>query len=386
MFLDSLGFAIVLPYLFFFAESLGATPFMYGLLITSYSLMQFVFTPILGRLSDSYGRRKILLSAFLISSFSYFVFGIAQLLWVLFVARIMAGFTAATVSVAQAYVADVTTKEKRLRYIGLMGASGALALIFGPAVGGILSGFYGYAAPSFLASAVALTNFTSAYFRLPEPMHSNRDPKKTSFTFAALQDVLKRRELQFLFSLYFLIMIGFVFLNVTFAPWLQAIFNYGPLETGLLYFYIGILNALTQAVLLPRLSKKIPQGVILLLGLILISIGYAGLGTLPPSLPLLGLMGGLIAFGFGTLFAIVNSLISLNAPEEAQGGSLGIASSLAGLAQTIAPSLATVSFAYGTSIGLSGFAFIISTIISGSALPLIIIFNRRNYPGSSIIK
>jgi DHA1 family tetracycline resistance protein-like MFS transporter len=169
VFLDNLGFAIVVPYLYFYVLSLGGSAFLYGVLLASYSLMSFIFTPIIARLSDRYGRRKILLIALAISSLSYFIFGSAQLIWLLFLGRMLSGTTGATVPVAQAYVADVTIEKYRLRYLGLLGASAAIAFILGPAIGGTLSALFGYSVPSFLASALAFANLVSAYFLLPEP-------------------------------------------------------------------------------------------------------------------------------------------------------------------------------------------------------------------------
>ena len=150
VFLDNLGFAIVVPYLYFYMLELGGSPFLYGLLLASYSLLSFIFTPFVARISDRFGRRKIILVALAVSSFSYFIFGAAQAIWLLFVGRMLSGTTAATVPIAQAYVADVTTKNDRLQYLGLLGAAAGLAFITGPAIGGTLSGLFGYAVPSSL--------------------------------------------------------------------------------------------------------------------------------------------------------------------------------------------------------------------------------------------
>ena len=132
VFLDNLGFAIVVPYLYFYMLELGGSPFLYGLLLASYSLLSFIFTPFVARISDRFGRRKIILVALAVSSFSYFIFGAAQAIWLLFVGRMLSGTTAATVPIAQAYVADVTTKNDRLQYLGLLGAAAGLAFITGP--------------------------------------------------------------------------------------------------------------------------------------------------------------------------------------------------------------------------------------------------------------
>lgn len=150
VFLDNSGFAIVVPYLYFYVLALGGSAFLYGVLLASYSLMSFVFTPFLARLSDSFGRRKILLIGLAVSSLSYFLFGSAQAIWLLFLGRMLSGTTAATVPVAQAYVADVTAPNQRLRYLGLLGAAASIAFILGPAIGGTLSSLFRYGVPSFL--------------------------------------------------------------------------------------------------------------------------------------------------------------------------------------------------------------------------------------------
>ena len=123
VFLDNIGFAIVVPYLYFYLLTLGSSPVTYGLLLASYSLLSFIFTPIVARISDRFGRRKILLAALGVSSLSYFIFGSAQTMWILFVGRMLSGTTAATVPVAQAYVADVTTKNERIKYLRIFRCS-----------------------------------------------------------------------------------------------------------------------------------------------------------------------------------------------------------------------------------------------------------------------
>jgi DHA1 family tetracycline resistance protein-like MFS transporter len=142
VFLDLLGFTIVIPYLYFYAQSLGASEFTFGLLLTSYSLMQFIFTPIWGRLSDRYGRRPILLISLFGSGISLFMFGLASSIWLLFASRIVAGIMGSTINVAQAYVTDITAPDARMKSLGLLGAAFGLGFVLGPAIGGTLSGLY----------------------------------------------------------------------------------------------------------------------------------------------------------------------------------------------------------------------------------------------------
>jgi DHA1 family tetracycline resistance protein-like MFS transporter len=376
VFLDNLGFAIVLPYLFFFVQFLGGNTFVYGLLLASYSFMSLVLTPILSRVSDRLGRRRILLVALLVSSFSYFVFGLANALWLLFVARMIAGSTAATVPVAQAYAADVTTKKDRIKYLGLLGAAAGLAFVLGPAIGGTLSKLFGYAVPSFLASGLAFANLVSAYFLLPEPSRAGYDESKSTSMIAGFRDILKEPEIRLLLVIYFMFMFAFVSFQVAVSPWLQAIFGFGAFQTGLLFFYIGSIVVLVQGVLLPRFSKRFSPSTLALSGLIIFSISFALLGFFK-SFVLLLVASTLIPVGLGVLLATLSGLISVNVPPEEQGGSLGTAWAVAGLAQTIAPTLATILFAFGLSNGISGLAFLFSASISVTIVPLMLSFKKR---------
>ena len=370
VFLDNLGFAIVLPYLFFYVTALGGSAFLYGILLASYSLLSFIFTPLVSRFSDRYGRRRILLVALAVSSLSYFVFGSSHVLWLLFVGRMLAGTTAATVPVAQAYVADVTSKEDRLRYLGLLGAAAGIAFIMGPAIGGTLSYLYGYGVPSFLASALALGNLIFAYFRLPEPAVF-RDPEKTVISCAALVDVLKKRQMVMLLGIFFMFFVSFVFLQAALSPWLQQVFGYGSLQVGLVFFLVGGVSVFTQAVLLPFLSKKRNRLTLTIYSLGIFVVGLFALAFVQ-NLAFLFAAVVLISFGFGVLYITLNTLISLNAPTEAQGGTLGIAWAIAGLAQTVAPVLAASVFTFGVSAGFSGLVFVVSALIVIVTVPMVL--------------
>jgi DHA1 family tetracycline resistance protein-like MFS transporter len=375
VFLDNLGFAIVVPYLFFYVVALGGSPFLYGVLLASYSLMSFIFTPTVARLSDRFGRRKILLIGLAISGMSYVIFGAAQAIWVLFIGRMLAGTTAATVPVAQAYVADVTTPTKRLRYLGLLGAAAGIAFIFGPAIGGTLSDLFGYGLPSFFAASLAFTNFVLAYFQLPEP--SNFNIKRTAISLAALLKVLRKRRITFLLSIYFMFFIAFVFLQAALSPWLQAVFGFGAFQAGLVFFFIGGVSVITQAILLPALNKKFSQ-----LQLTFLSIGIFAFGLLVlaavQNLAFLFVVAAAVSFGFGIQYVTFNTLISLSTSKEAQGGTLGIAWAIAGLAQTIAPVLAASVFSFGVSLGFDGLVFVASAIFSLATLPLILGFKKTS--------
>jgi MFS family permease len=375
VFLDNLAFAIVVPYLYFYVLSLGGSIFLYGVLLASYSLMSFIFTPLVARFSDRYGRRKILLAALAVSSFAYFIFGASQVIWLLFLGRMLSGTTAATVPVAQAYVADVTTKNQRLKYLGLLGAAAGIAFILGPAIGGTLSSLFGYAVPSFLASALAFANLVSAYFLLPEP--SSFNIKRTMLSFRALLEVLRKRKIALLLSIYFLFFVSFVFLQAALSPWLQAVFGFGTLQTGLVFFFFGAISVFTQAILLPALSKKLSRLNLTLLGIAFLTVGLLAL-SISPNLAVMLVVAAVLSFGFGIQIVTLNTLISTNTPENAQGGALGVAWAIAGLAQTAAPVLAAAAFSFGVSAGFDGLAFIVSAAISIATVPLVLAFKKSS--------
>ena len=375
VFLDNLGFAIVVPYLYFYVLSLGGSAFLYGVLLASYSAMSFVFTPIVARLSDRFGRRKILLVALAVSSFSYFLFGSAQVIWLLFLGRMLSGTTAATVPVAQAYVADVTTPNQRLRYLGLLGAAAGIAFILGPAIGGTLSNLFGYGVPSFLASGLAFANLVLAYFRLPEP--SSFNIKRTVLPLKALLAILRERKIVLLLGIYFLFFAAFVFLQAALSPWLKAVFGFGAFQTGLVFFFVGSVSVFTQAVLLPILNKKTSRLTLTLLSIGVLTFGLVAL-VLVQNLEFLFLVASLISFGFGVQIVTLNTLISINTPKEAQGGSLGVAWAIAGLAQTISPVIAASFFSFGVASGFDGLVFIVAAVISVATVPLVLILKRTS--------
>jgi DHA1 family tetracycline resistance protein-like MFS transporter len=337
--------------------------------------MSFIFTPLVARFSDRFGRRKILLTALAVSSFAYFIFGASQMIWLLFLGRMLSGTTAATVPVAQAYVADVTAPNQRLRYLGLLGAAAGIAFILGPAIGGTLSSLFGYAVPSFLACALAFTNLVSAYFLLPEPASFNI--KRTVLSFKGLLDVLRKRKIALLLTIYFLFFMSFVFLQASLSPWLQTVFRFGALQTGLVFFFFGAISVFTQAVLLPALSKKISQLNLTLLGIAFLVIGLFAL-SIVPNLAVMLAVSVVLSFGFGIQIVTLNTLISTNTPENSQGGALGVAWAIAGLAQTASPVLAATAFSFGVSAGFDGLAFVVSAAISAATVPLVLVFKKAS--------
>src|ERR1041385_3823789 len=191
VFIDLVGFGIVIPVLPFYAEGsrFNATPRTVGLLFASYSVMQLIFAPILGRLSDKYGRRPVLLISILGTGVGFLLLGFATTLWMLFAGRVLDGITGGNISTAQAYIADVTTEENRAKGMGLIGAAFGLGFIFGPAIGGILS-HWGIHVPFFFAAALCFANAVLLYFRLPETVTADHPAKNSAAGGRSLRHII----------------------------------------------------------------------------------------------------------------------------------------------------------------------------------------------------
>jgi len=337
VFIDLIGFGIVLPLLPFYAEHFGANALLVGLLSTSFSLMQLLFAPVWGRLSDSVGRRPVILIGLLGSSISYLTFGLAPSLPILFLSRILAGIAGANISTAQAYIADSTQPENRAKGMGLIGAAYGLGFTVGPAIGGILSQ-YGYAIPAFFASALALANFGAAWWLLPESRNPSEQRHFTErgLNWQRLRTGLQHPELGIFLILFFISTFAFANLEATFALMTARKFGFDARANGYLFAYIGVLITIVQGGLTGKLAKRFGERRLISVGLFCMIFG---LGLLPYSVGLKSLLLVLVVLvgGHGSTNPSISSLISQSASTEDQGGILGVAQSLASLGRILGP-------------------------------------------------
>jgi multidrug resistance protein len=256
VFIDLLGFGIIIPLLPFYAEHFGGTALTVGLLGTSFSLMQFIFAPMWGRLSDRVGRRPVIMIGLFGSFVSYLVFGLANTLALLFVSRSFAGIMGATIPTAQAFIADTTTPENRARGMGIVGAAFGLGFIFGPAIGGFLSR-WGHVVPPLFAASLSLANFGLAAFLLPESLKRRADgtaPARLS-RLEALKRALARPHMPALLVVYFVVVAAFSGFESTFALFAEHRFGFTASTIGVMFAYIGILFALVQGGFVGRAVK-----------------------------------------------------------------------------------------------------------------------------------
>lgn len=344
VFIDLIGFGIVIPLLPFYALNFGASSSQIGFLVSSFSLMQFIFNPIWGRISDRIGRRPVMLISIFGSFLSYLIFGLSNSLFLLFVSRMLAGLMGANIATAQAYVADVTPPEERAKGMGLVGAGFGIGFVLGPFIGGVLSRF-GYRLPIFFAAFLSLLNFFLAYKFLPEPQkHHKLETQKLSYRFI-ISKILNDKFLLFLYFTFFVQTFGISINYVVFPLFTKDMFKFDASHNGLLFGFIGIMGAFTQGYLIGKISKKISEEKILIAGTFLMGTGLVGMIFSPNFLTFL-IFVIIFSFGSGITTPTVVSLISRQANPEIQGVALGFGQSLSSLARVFGPS--TGGLLYGT--------------------------------------
>jgi multidrug resistance protein len=365
VFIDLLGFGIIIPLMPFYAETFGATGLTVGLLMTSFSLMQFLFAPFWGRLSDRIGRRPVILIGLLGSAVSYLLFGLATSLTLLFAARIAAGIAGANIPTAQAYMADVTTPENRAKGMGLVGAAFGLGFIFGPAIGGFLSQ-WGYQAPSFFASALSMGNFAAAWFLLPESRPARRRAIESQSRLTLLRHAATRPGLPSLLAIFFMVVTAFATFETTFALFSEHRFGFSASTIGYVFAFVGVVLSFVQGFLVGRVVPRVGEIRIVPIAILVVAVGLA-LVPASHSVPMLVAVCGLLAVGMGFHSPAITALISKRTDADTQGGILGLAQSLGSLARVIGPAWGGWLYdrygmvtPYITAAGLMAVAFVLA--------------------------
>jgi DHA1 family tetracycline resistance protein-like MFS transporter len=349
VFIDLVGFGIVIPVLPFYAEGsrFNASPRTVGLLFASYSVMQLIFSPILGRLSDKHGRRPVLLISIIGTGIGFLILGFASALWMLFVGRILDGITGGNISTAQAYIADITTKENRAKGMGLIGAAFALGFVFGPAIGGILSR-WGVGVPFLFAAGLCFANALLLYFTLPETVtrdHPARASAAGGRGLSQLIQSLRNRRLAFVLGIYFLFIVAFSIMTTSFSLYTMFRFGYDAQHTGYLFAYVGIIAVIIQGGLIGRLVKRFGEVALVIVGAFLFAGSLFAVPFVGPQAGgLLALLigGGLFSVGNSLSAPSLTSLASKSVGAAEQGGVLGVTQSVASLARAVGPALAAM--------------------------------------------
>jgi len=361
VFLDILGFSLVLPFLAEESRSTFGTSELTGTLLASvYSLMQFIFVPVWGRVSDRFGRRPVLLWSVSATAVGMAGLGLALLhandiIW-LFVARAASGIATANLGTASAYIADVTRPEDRAKGMGLIGMAFGLGFILGPGLGGALSGISiggrTGAVPCFVAASLSLVNLAWTYLGLRESLPPERragapgdgaERAKRSLSplnLAAAKDAFARPGIANAILVNFAITVSFTVLDQTFRFFNKDLFQMSPLDTGVVLAFIGVVAAGVQGGLIRPLSKRYDEAVLIRVGTGIQALAF-GLIAASPSFgrPMLYAAGALLAVGNGMTQPSVGAFVSKRADPRAQGATLGTNQSAASLARMFGPGL-----------------------------------------------
>lgn len=360
IFLDLLGFGIVIPVNSFYVQSLGASPTVIAWLSASYSLMQFLFAPFWGRLSDKIGRRPVILISVAASCAGHMIFGLSSTLAAVFAARILAGFGNANLGTAQAIISDVTTPENRAKGMGLIGAAFGLGFLLGPAIGGF-AGQFSPQAPAITAGCLAAINFVLAYFLLPETRvegASVANHHRRTFSLATLRSAMAIPNVGTILKISFINTGAFAMFEVIVGLLMERSFL--PVEgrdtpqhiaeaaklTAWFLVAVGITAVIVQGGLIGRLTKKFGERKLFQMGLALmcVSIGLIPVMAQTGVYRYMLVLAVLLAMGTGVFNPSQSSLISRSAPQDQQGGILGLNQSMGALGRVIGPAIAGALF------------------------------------------
>ena len=407
VFIDLLGFGILIPVIPLYAKFFGANEFVGSLLIATYSAFQFVGAPVLGRLSDERGRRPILLVSLLGSVIAWTLFGVAGELGtalgaanglvILFLARALAGAMGGNIATANAYIADVTPAEDRARGLGILGAAFGLGFVFGPAVAGVVSSPFAlaffsdvlpsavpvseYTMPSFAAAALSAGNLLLAFAVLPEPRRRRVSTGASAGSrLRRLYDAVTSPDIGSLVVAFFVASFAFSAFESQFIFLTNDRLGYGTAANAVLLTYIGVLIAVIQGGLIGPLTDRFGEyrlalsGAaiqLLTLALVPFSLSWSfvpSLGPVDSGGVALALISTPLAFGHAVMNVSLNALVSLSASEDEQGGVFGLTQSAGSLARTFGPALAGllyVAVAYWSPFVVAGVLFVPVLVLLG---------------------
>ena len=370
IFLDLLGFGLIIPILPIYANELGASGTVIGLVAASYSLMQFLIAPFWGNLSDRFGRKPILLASIAITGLGYLIFSQAYSLAMLFAARLIAGAGSANISTAQAYISDITPPDKRAKSFGIIGAAFGLGFIFGPPVGGYLKTHYGITSVGFTAASLSAINLLLAWWILEESLKEKKtEGPLFDNPISGFREALSRGAITDLLIMNLIFITAFSLMTVSVTLLWEEHYGLNEAQVGYTFAFMGLVAAIVQGGLVGWASRTFGDKRLLIYGSILMFFGLVSLPFVPVSLfiPLELLALVLISLGNGALTPTISSLLSRVASPQEQGKVLGYAQSFSSLGRVIGPFLGGGLYGIGyrlPNIG-SGVLMILCLVLAG---------------------
>lgn len=350
VFLDLLAFGLVVPFLPAVARSYGASDAVAPLIGTAFSLMQFLFVPIWGRLSDRIGRRPVLLWSVAASALGQLFLGFSWSLPTLFLARVWSGAATGNIAVAQAYIADVTAPENRARGMGIIGVAFGLGFIFGPFIGGELGRFVIFgrvgAAPAFAAALLSVINFVLAIFYLPESLPKEargRVVRSVSpIRLDIFRDAFRLPGVAIAIAVSTMVNLSFAGMEQIYTLFTFDIFGWTMVEAGRVLGLVGLVAALVQGLAIRPLARAFGETTLIRAGVLITATGFALTGATPSASPwaMMLIAAGLTALGSSLTSPSVSSYVSQRSGAHNQGATLGVMQSTAALARVVGPALA----------------------------------------------
>jgi MFS family permease len=380
VFVDLLGYGMIVPLLPFYVQQQSAGAAVAGALGSVYALMQLISGPVIGALSDRYGRRPVLLVCLLGTALAYLLLGLANSLTLIFLAIMLDGITGGNLTTAYAYIADITAPENRARGMGLVGAAFGLGLMAGPALGGLLS-VYGLSVPAFTACAIALSNVLFGLLVLPESLPPDRRSAASPSAWrmlnsaAQLAALFQIKPVRLLLITIFTLNLAFSGLQTNFPLYSQARFGWDPTRNGVFFAYVGVCAVFIQGVLFGWLQPRLGEKRLSVGGLALMMLGLAGMALasrdwmLYPSV-------GVVALGSGVSIPSLTAIISGRMSAGEQGRLMGGTQALLSLTMIIGPTLAGITF---ERLAVTA-PYWLGSLLSAAALGLAAIALRRPSP------
>lgn len=341
-----LGYGIMLPLLPFFVQAQDGGAAIAGGLMSMYSAIQLVSGPILGALSDRYGRKPILLFCLFGTATSYLLLGLANSLFIIFIAVFLDGLTGSNLTLAHAYVADSTTAENRAKGINYSQLAFGLGIMAGPILGGTLSG-YGLSVPALVASFLAFANTAFGFFFLPESLSPERretKPLSQVFSWAGqFTSIFRQKNIQSFLVVLFLLNLAFAGLQTNFPLYSNARFGWTPAQNSFFYLYVGLCGVIVQGVLFAKLQARFGERKLISAGLTFMVIGLAGMAFVPTAWMIFPAVA-VVALGTGISIPSLTALVSLRVPENEQGRLMGGNQTLLAFTNIFGPTIAGISF------------------------------------------
>lgn len=374
IFIDLLGFGIVIPILPNYIKTMTSSNFLVGLPVALFALAQFFTTPVWGALSDKYGRRPIILGSVLISTVAYAVFSFAVNLPIVLISRILSGIGSGNISAAQAYISDITEPKDRAKSMGLIGAAFGLGFIFGPPIGGFLMEDFGFASIGWFCAGLCVINFALAYFMLPESIKEKRDAKIDILPIRDYKYALSLELMPLIFGIGFIYTIGFFLFQIPSTMMWKEHFEFTDKQIGFVFTFIGISTAIVQGGLIGVFNRWFGERKLILWGNILLGLSVVGIPFVSKAnfIPLEFILLFFLAIANGFVGPSALSIVSQLAPRNEQGVVMGVYQSVGSLARMFGPIVG--SSLYGLDYRAP---YLVALVVYGTNAVLVYIFLQR---------